>query len=107
MLWSMKGHLMTRALGQRARSQRLRTEVLPVLAWPNAAPHLRKVVLRRAAGALNHMTRICLQLPPSECWVDRHTHMARGQGPADHLAVWLAAPPALALRIDMEALAVI
>lgn len=34
--WSIKGHFATRALSQRARLQRVRAALLPVLTWGNA-----------------------------------------------------------------------
>lgn len=73
--WSIQGHLTTRAFGQRARLQHLRTDVLPVLAWCNAAWHLRNEVLRIATGTLIHMARICSQIfrPEGESWVEWQT----------------------------------
>lgn len=51
-----------RALSQRARIQRLRTEGLPVLACGNAVWHLRKEVLRGGAGTFIRSARIGLHL---------------------------------------------
>lgn len=81
--------LRARALSQRARLQRLRTEVLRVLMWGAAAWHMRKEVLRRAAGTLIRMASICLKLfrSESESCVDRQTRTWR-EAKAQVTASW-------------------
>lgn len=74
-----KRHLTTRALSPLDRLQRLRLEILLVMAWGSTTWHMRKEVLRIAGIALTRMSNIILHLlrPEGEpCW-DWHIRTCR------------------------------
>lgn len=85
--WSIKSHLTPRAGSQRARLQRLRTEVVWVFMRGNAAWHLRRRGIAKSRNPHPYGQMVFAPFSPRKRELGRvaDLHMAKGRGSVDHL----------------------